>query len=427
MPAPPPGASRRAPAGGEGRPPPELGPRALRPEGEYIRLIDGSGDVARAVDVPPALPEPEGPGLRTLEADGEDFRSLTRAIPGGGLLEVGTTLEPAQERVASLRNRLLLLGLLALVLVAALSWWLAGLALRPLRALRDAAGRVSTTRDLSTRLPAEAAPSEVAELSDRLNAMLARLEGSAAQTDDALEATRRFAGDAGHELRTPMTALRANLGALRRNPDLPPEERRALLEDAEREAGRATRLLELLQTLARGDAGAALPREPVDLTALAEAAVDAARGRHASVAWALEAPQRELELAGWPDGLRALVDNLLENAARHGRPEGRVAVALAREGESVVLTVDDDGPGVRPEDRERIFERFSRGEGVSGDSGSGLGLALVRQQAHLHGGGASVEESPLGGARFRVELLAGPEASPRDRDQASASSTTSPA
>src|SRR4029450_12622711 len=102
-------------------------------------------------------------------------------------------------------------------------------------------GRVSTTRDLSTRVETEGAPAEVEELSESINAMLGRLEGSAAATDDALQATRRFAGDAGHELRTPLTSLRANLGMLRRNPDLPAPDRMDAVEHAERDAERATR------------------------------------------------------------------------------------------------------------------------------------------------------------------------------------------
>jgi two-component system, OmpR family, sensor histidine kinase PrrB len=303
------------------------------------------------------------------------------------------------------------------VLVAALSWWLAGLALRPLGRLRAAAGKVITTRDLSTRLPADDAPEEVHALSDSVNAMLARLERSAAETDAALEATRQFAGDAGHELRSPMTALRANLGALRRNPDLDPTERRAAVEAAEREAERALRLLQALQTLARGDAGAALPREPVELGELVETAVETARSRHPEISWRLQAPSEELELHGWPDGLRALVDNLLENAARHGRRDGAVETSLERDGDGLVLTVDDDGPGVPAADRDRIFERFVQGGGRHAD-GSGLGLALVRQQARLHGGEVVTAESPLGGARFRVRFAVRRQQAPPRRDPA---------
>jgi two-component system sensor histidine kinase PrrB len=380
----------------------ELGPRALRTEGEYIRVVLG-GDVVREVDAPAGLPVPREAGLTTLGANGDRYRSLTREARSGVLIEVGADLGPAEDRIASLRTRLLVLGGLGTVLVGGLSWWLAGLALRPLGRLREAAGRVSTTRDLSTRLPSDGAPEEVSELAASINSMLGRLERSASETDAALEATRRFAGDAGHELRTPMTALQANLGTLRRNPDLSPSDRRAALAGAEREAERAARLLEMLQTLARGDAGAALPRESVDLPALTESAVEAARSRHPDVTWHLKAPRGELRVTGWPDGLRALVDNLLENAARHGRPGGEVRTELAANGAALVLTVDDDGAGVEASERERIFERFRRGNGARTD-GSGLGLALVRQQARLHGGEVSISDSPLGGARFRVSL-----------------------
>jgi len=385
---------------------PELGPQELRPKGEYIRVVSGRRAVI-SIDTPDGLALPRGTGLKTLhDGDGRAHRSLTRAAPNGHLLEVGIDLSAAQERIASLRNRLLLLGSVGVAVVAGLSWWLAGLALAPLRALRAAAGHVTSTRDLSMRLSVEGAPEEVSALAGSVNAMLGRLESSAAATEAALEATRRFAGDAGHELRTPLTALRANLGALRRNLDLAADERRRLLEGSEREAERAGRLLEVLQTLARGDAGAALPRESVDFSALAEAAVDAARARHPDHRWQLEAPSDELQITGWPDGLRALIDNLLENAARHGRSAGQIRAKLCRDEGTLVLTVDDDGPGVGVSERERIFERFARGDGA-GHAGSGLGLAVVRQQARLHGGEALVSDGPLGGARFEIRLTPG--------------------
>jgi signal transduction histidine kinase len=380
------------------------GPPGVGPPGHYVRLIVG-GEVVRSVDVPAGLPLPSAPGLRSVSVGGKRYRSLTRPLPGGGLLEAGSDLSAAEQRIAGLRRLLALLGALGVGVAGALSWWLAGVALRPLRGLREAAGRVSTTQDLSTRLPAAGAASEVGELSASINAMLARLQRSSAETEAALEATRRFAGDVGHELRTPMTALLARLGSLRRNPELDARERATTLGDAEGDADRAVRLLESLQTLARGDAGAGLPREPVDLSAVVEAAIDAARGRHPGITWRLRESPDELALEGWPDGLRALVDNLLENAAQHGRRDGLVEVTLKPDGGQLVLTVDDNGPGVPAAERERIFDRFARGQGA-GPGGSGLGLALVRQQARLHRGEVVVSDSPLGGARFRVGLPA---------------------
>ncbi len=380
-----------------------FGPQVLRPTGEYVRLIS-DGEVVRSVDAPADLPIPDGPGLRTLGAGGTSYRSLAREAGPGALIEIGIDLDESDARVAELRDRLLLIGLAGVLLVAALSWWLAGLALRPLGTLRDEAGRVSGTDDLSKRVDPGKSPAEIEALTDSINAMLARLEDSSAETEQALQATRRFAGDAGHELRTPMTALQANLGAVRRNPDLDPAERDAALEQMDADAARMMRMLGTLQTLARGDTAAALPREQVELTALVGAAADAARGRHPSTRWTLEVPAGEVTAQGWPDGLRAMIDNLLENAARHGRQGGEVTVSLSGAGDPIWLTVDDDGEGVPVDHRERIFDRFERGDSTGVD-GSGLGLSLVRQQARLHGGDVTVGESPAGGARFRVSLL----------------------
>ena len=380
----------------------DFGPPVLRPAGEYVRLISG-GEVIRSVDAPADLPAPEEPGLRTLSAGGSSYRSLSRQVGPDAMIEIGLDLSEAEARITELRDRLIVIGLAGVLLVAALSWWLAGLALRPLGALRDAAGRVSGTDDLSTRIDPGRSPAEIEELTESINAMLARLEISAVETGEALEATRRFAGDAGHELRTPMTALQTNLGAVRRNPDLDSAERAVALEQMERDAARMMRMLGTLQTLARGDSAAALPRERVELTALAGAAVESARGRHPDIRWDFHVPSREIEVEGWPDGLRAMIDNLLENAARHGRPEGEVTVALSEQGDSVLLIVDDDGDGVPPDQRDRIFGRFERGDAIAAD-GSGLGLSLVRQQARLHGGEVTVDESPSGGARFRISL-----------------------
>ncbi len=379
--------------------------RRLATEGEFARVVTGDRVILSA-ETPARLPLPPGPGLRTVKADGASFRVSARAR-GGRLVEVGTDLAPLEDRVSGLRNRVIVLSTLGAVLCGFAAWWLAGLALRPLALLRAAAAKVSTTRDLSTRLPDTGGPEEVDTLSSTVNAMLARLEGSAAQTDEALEATRRFAADAGHELRTPLTALRANAGSLLRNPDMPAHQRQAILAELDAEADRTVRVLAALQTLARGDAAAALPRERVDLGQLADLAIEHARRRHPSATFDLSAPG-EAPVTGWPDGLRALLDNLLDNAARHGRDGGRVQLALEPGGDELTVIVDDDGPGLDEGERERVFGRFERADGAG--EGSGLGLALVRQQAELHGGSARLERSALGGLRAVVAIGAAPPA-----------------
>jgi len=161
-------------------------------------------------------------------------------------------------------------------------------------------------------------------------------------------------------------------------------------------------LLDGLQALARGDAAAVVHAE-VDLAELIAASVDSAAARHPEVTWTSDLPEEAVVVNGWEPGLRSLADNLVENAARHGRTGGAVSVSL---GPGPTLVVDDDGPGVVEPDRERIFEPFVRANGALSEEvpGSGLGLALVAQQVRDHGATIEVGESPLGGARFCVRF-----------------------
>ncbi|MFN2557973.1 MAG: ATP-binding protein [Nitriliruptorales bacterium] len=320
---------------------------------------------------------------------------------------------PPQVRLLARRITVVSAGVLALVGVAGLG--LGSLALRPLATLRDAAGRVASTRDLATRLPEGDGPEEVDSLANSLNAMLSRLQQSTAETDRALEASRRFAADAGHELRTPLTSIQANLEVLARSPNLSAGERQ-ILADVAREHARIVALLDALQTLARGEAATAVARERLDLTEVIDAAVQRFRARYPRASITFSGPD-EVGILGWPEGLRVIVDNLLENALRHGRSDGSVDVSLSVEDSWVRLTVDDDGPGIPLDERERVFERFSRGSTAA--PGSGLGLALVAQQAALHGGSTTIGDSPSGGARVTVQLLADPSHEPHTDQRSS--------
>jgi signal transduction histidine kinase len=299
----------------------------------------------------------------------------------------------------------LLLGFSALLLTALAAWGFTTLAIRPLARLRAGAARVTGAQDLSTPLPDEG-PEEVHQLAGALNEMLARLGASTAATERALEATRRFAADAGHELRTPLTAMRANLDTLSRNPELPAEQREALVADMTAEQDRMVHLLEGLQALARGEAADSLPREPVELGDVLDAAVHGARKRHPGVRFELAGNVEEGRVDGWEGGLRLIADNLLDNAALHGRGEGgSVKVGLERDDGRLVVRVEDDGPGVPAEERERLLEPFARGRNARPD-GTGLGLAIVAQQAGLHGGDLQLGDAPGGGLAVEVSLPA---------------------
>jgi len=270
-----------------------------------------------------------------------------------------------------------------------------GVLLRPLRRLQGATARVAGAEDLGRRVPEDDGPAEMRSLAASFNAMLARLSRSAADRERALAATRRFAADAGHELRTPLTSVQASLSSLARHPELPAERRTRMLGDALDQQRRLVGLLDGLQALAGGDVA---PEETeVDLAEVADAALSAARERHPQVAWQCELPDASVPLRGWEPGLRSLVGNLLDNAARHGG--GTVRLQL-RPGE---LSVEDDGSGVPAADRERILDPFVRLGGDGAPPGSGLGLPLVAQQAAHHGASLEVGDSAaLGGARFVV-------------------------
>jgi two-component system sensor histidine kinase PrrB len=353
----------------------------------------------------PALPR----GLSTFTSGGERYRAYVTTVSArdlGGLarLETVSSLRGLDDRIADLRRRLALLGAAALLVVGIAVWLTASLVLRPLRRLRAVASSVAGDEDLDRRVPDDDGPGELRSLAASFNAMLARLGRSAADRERALEATRRFAADAGHELRTPLTSVQATLDTLRRHPELDAARRGAMLEDALAQQRRLVDLLDGLQALARGDAGP-LEHTAVDLADLVDAVVTGAAARYPEVAVAAELPDGPVIVEGWEPGLRLLVDNLVSNAARHGADGGtgggRVLVTLIREGP--VLHVDDAGGGVAPDERVRIFAPFQRIDG--GDRpGSGLGLALVAQQAGHHQATVTVGDAPLGGARFTLRF-----------------------
>ena len=375
----------------------------LSATGTSLRLLLDGRELPAFGRPPPGGRPAARDGLRTFEAGGERYRSYTTRLEAlGGLarLEVTTRLAPTERKLSELNRRLLAFGAAALLIAGLGAWFAADVTLRPLRRLRRATARIAGTEDLDRRVAGDHGPAELRSLAASFNEMLARLGRSAADRERALAATRRFTADAGHELRTPLTSVQANLSALSRHPEMPVAQRAGMIEDALSENRRLVALLEGLQALARGDA---TPPElgDVELADLVAVAVAAARSRHPGVAWTCELPEEPVVVRGWEPGLRIIVDNLVVNAARHGG--GAVAVDLWVLASGTWLVVDDDGPGVAEDERDRIFEPFVRADGVTAP-GSGLGLALVSQQVRAHGATVEVGESPLGGARFSVRF-----------------------
>jgi len=221
---------------------------------------------------------------------------------------------------------------------------------------------------------------------------------------ESLRRQREFAADASHELRTPLAVVRGNLEHLQRHPDQTVASLHESVDDARATVDHMTDLVESLLLLARADSGAVeLERIPVDLADVAAAALDnlGALAREREVRLVLDGAPTTLD--GDPVRLRQLVTILADNAIRHSPPGAAVQVAVATAGRQAELTVDDAGPGVRPEDRPHVFERFWRAADAP-PGGTGLGLAIAAWIVRRHGGTITVENSPAEGARFHVSL-----------------------
>jgi len=383
------------------------------------------------------------PSAQALSGDGLDFviqvwaadsRLLYRSharieIPGpseAGFADVDTALgtwrvytiwhrglwiQVAQHRLArealafSASWRTLLPFVLALPLMGFAIWRLVGHEVKFLRSTAQAVAR--RTPESLEPIDAASVPEEVQPLVDSLNGLMARLGG-------ALSQQRQFIADAAHELRTPLTALRLQLQLAERAPDAAEREKaHAVLREG---INRAVHVVEQLLTLARADpeAGSAT-RGLVDLMELAQAAVQGhgAAAAERGMSLALELRDAPLVVDGDRATLRALLENLIENALRYGKAEqdplpAAIFVRAYRSGAEGVLEVEDAGPGIPKEERDRVFDRFYRGEGVA-EGGTGLGLAIVRRIAQRHGGRADLLEGAGGkGLLARVSLPLSP-------------------
>ncbi|MDH3607424.1 MAG: ATP-binding protein [Acidimicrobiia bacterium] len=387
------------------------------PTGDDImatQLVRSDGAVLRAsagVDGLPALSDEHlAPGERDIYRDRELSDDLEEqlgySVEGATLVVVLGTATPSgdadvvvaasldtEDNLDVLFEILIWTFPVMLALVAVVTWWGTGRALRPVEAMRVEADQISHT-DLHRRLPAPTSDDEVRRLAETMNAMLDRLEASA-------EEHYRFVADASHELKSPVAAIRTMLEVAKANPDA--VETEGLLDDLLHEDLRLEMLVGDLLTLARADERELrLRREEIDLEDLVRSEVGMVVGRSsAPVDTQAVAPVR---LWADPDRLRQLLRNLLDNSVRHAQTG--VWVETLESGGEAVVRVSNDGEAIPPDERERIFERFVRlDDGRSRDEGgTGLGLPVVQAIAHAHGGRVAAVEPLHEGATFEVRL-----------------------
>jgi signal transduction histidine kinase len=375
-------------------------------EDSLAQIVGPDGTVIAASDNilgDPPVADASPPGARNLRrtvsglaVDDDASRLLSRrvdTVEGPVMIHVARTLDDVHDSVATLARSLALAVPLLLVLYAALVWRLVGRTLHPIEAIRAEVADIGAT-DLHRRVPQTLGHDEVARLARTMNAMLDRLE-------QAADRQQRFVADASHELRSPLTRMRAELEVDLAHPgdaDLVATHRSVL-----EEATNLQLLVDDLLHLASSDAGASSRRrEVVDLDDIVLREAHRLRDAGTQVDLGLVSAA---QVSGDPIQLAHAVRNLTDNAARHAR--SIVTVTLLERDHMAVLTVTDDGPGIPLEQRERVFDRFARLDDARtrATGGAGLGLAITRDIIQQHGGTVDLGGEP-DGACFIVTLPA---------------------
>lgn len=374
----------------------------LDPAGSVLGDSAGSGTTALPVSADDlAAADRHDHATRDVTLGEDVLRMTVEPVVAADGRQIGyvawaDSTRPLRDVLSTVGVSLLLGGVVIALLALVGGLVLARGALAPVAEVTDTARAIALSGDFAARVEAGRPGDEVGELAVAFNEMLAALE----QNHKALQ---RFLGDASHQLRTPLTTIRANL-ELAKRPDIPDEDRRAIIADARDEAERMARLVADLLSLARAESGARLEFAPVELDAVVVDAVrrQAQADSHVRMTVSVEAAV----IDGDRDRLADLVGVLLDNAARYTPEGGLVDTDLSVHDASAVLRVSDTGIGLSEEDRRRVFERLYRGDRAREmrPSGTGLGLAIARWIVESHGGTIELTNRDGGGAQATVAL-----------------------
>jgi heavy metal sensor kinase len=378
--------------------------------GDFLELYLETGDLIyrssfleahQSILVPPD--QIRGPLFRSRRVKGRHFRFVFEKLSANGhtyAVEMGVPADDEVQTLRLFRAYLLMFAPLLLLIAAIVGYWMSRRALSPVDALVRTAREVSGA-NLKSRLQTLETGDELQRLSDTLNEMLDRIES-------AFLRVTQFTADASHELRTPVSLIRTEAElALRRSRT--EAEYKDSLRQILQEAERTTLLIEQLLELARTDSGReSLTMQPVDLPEVLRDVVTS--WRQVAVARNLEFStdlcERGVSVMGDPTLLRRLADILLDNAFKYTPSPGSVRLALEVREETAIITVQDSGMGIAPDEQGRIFERFYRVDKARSrqQGGVGLGLAIADWIVSQHRGAISVESRPGGGATFQVKL-----------------------
>jgi signal transduction histidine kinase len=371
---------------------------------EVRRLTPVAGDSLRGR----VFSAPTDRAVFALVLDGARVRFVARRLRGEAGPEIAGVAvgEPVSDLEVGPRRlvvSMLAVAPLILVLAAGMGYLLSARALQPVTRMIDELEAISDGRSLHRRLPVLASADELGRLSAALNSLLARLETS-------FTALRRFVADASHELKTPLTVMRAGVERALTSQKAAPE-LLVPLEETLQELRRMTELVDALLTLARVDEGRMeLHREPVDLGEVMQEVHETTQmlGEEAGVEVTLDVPSDSVMVEGDPGRLRQLVMNLATNAVKYTPAGGHVWLSLTGTAQAATIAVRDTGIGIAPGDVGRVFDRFWRADPARSRTGErpgiGLGLSISRWIAEAHGGSIGLTSRPGRGSTFTVTL-----------------------
>jgi two-component system OmpR family sensor kinase len=371
-----------------------------------VTVVRAAGTAEEPLPFPvldPALLQAALTGPITVDGPVE-YRVVARELrPGGAVIVAASPLTDVRADV-----RTFTLGMAsAVIAITALGALLAWLAVRrffrPMDHMVDAARGIGRG-DLERRVPSAPQGTELGVLAESLNAMIASLTSTIQRAEASEARLRSLVSDASHEIRTPLTVIRGYVELLLRDAsDSRDDLSSRALRRIDTESERLQRLVDSLLALDRIDRTAGRVPQPVDLARLVEDALADLEGL--DPARPIQADLDAATLMADEDALRQLLANLVQNIVRHTPSGSPVTVSLTAHGAGATLIVDDSGPGIAPEDRERALERFSRiGATVPG---SGIGLAIVNSVVAAHSGTITLTDSPAGGLRVRIDLPGG--------------------
>ena len=320
------------------------------------------------------LPVAEVVGFSDVKLEsGEEWRQYASTV-GTRIIQVAQPMDVRDKLAVSAAMRIVQPMLVLIPFLAIAIWFVIVQSLQPLN---------RTARAVSMRSPSSLEPIEIKNLPYELKSLVGAINNLLRRLSESLNAQQRFASDAAHELRTPLAAIKLQAQLLSR---CKPEDKAKYAARLQQGVARATRLVEQLLTIARLDPeNADKPMSEVDLAAVASSAVEELSQSARDKAITLTARAEPLTMMGMPDAIHLMVVNLADNAIRYTPENGRIEIGVKQKGNDAVITVTDDGPGIAPEERERVFERFYRALGTK-VSGTGLGLAIVSRIVAMHNG-----------------------------------------